>query len=227
MAHPNFLIDTTFSSKNIASPASVYDYTVLADAILYFSVQLTIAGNGDYIAYLTRQWAGAGGVAILLPKTTGASAAGETTIEFITGPVIVRTGDVFAVMIDGLTGDISVSGKIRIAAEAVPVANDIRDAILSDSTPFPGANIDAKISSVVSGSTGGLIHYTYTVLNGVLPIDDVQVVVSTDAAKTNIVGSRRTDAFGQVTFDLDPGTYYFWCSKTGYTFTNPDIEEVS
>lgn len=86
------------------------------------------------------------------------------------------------------------------------------------------------IVQVVAASSGnGAVAFTYTVTDSVtlLPIDGVQVVVTTDAAGQNIAAQGTTDAFGDVVFFLDAGTYYFWSSKTGYAFTNPDSEVVS
>ncbi len=58
-------------------------------------------------------------------------------------------------------------------------------------------------------------------------IAGVFVWVTTDAVGANIVASGNTDNFGEVTFWLNPGTYYFWRQKYGYNFTNPDTEVVS
>ncbi len=61
------------------------------------------------------------------------------------------------------------------------------------------------------------------------PIADALVWVTTDEAGTNIVQSRRTNDFGYVKtpFYLDAGRYYFWRSKAGMNFVNPDVEDVS
>lgn len=67
---------------------------------------------------------------------------------------------------------------------------------------------------------------TYTVTDGVNPLDGVQVWVSTDSAGSNIVASGNTDAFGHVTFYLNNGTYYFWKQLSGYSFTNPETVTV-
>ena len=58
-------------------------------------------------------------------------------------------------------------------------------------------------------------------------IAGVFVWVTTDAVGANLVASGNTDNFGEVTFWLNPGTYYFWRQKYGYNFTNPDTEVVS
>jgi hypothetical protein len=58
------------------------------------------------------------------------------------------------------------------------------------------------------------------------PIPDADVWVTTDIAGLNVIASGKTDAFGVVTFFLDPGTIYVWRQKSGWDFTNPDVEIV-
>ena len=58
------------------------------------------------------------------------------------------------------------------------------------------------------------------------PLDGVLMWVTTDSGGTNKVASGFTDEFGNVTFTLDTGTYYFWKQLAGYTFTNPQSDTV-
>jgi hypothetical protein len=79
------------------------------------------------------------------------------------------------------------------------------------------------------------IAFTYTVTNAVttLPIEGVDVAFSTDNAGANVVWNGQTDTLGVARDDdgalprLDPGTYYVWRSKAGFTFSDPDTETVS
>ncbi len=78
------------------------------------------------------------------------------------------------------------------------------------------------------------IEYTYTVLTPLaVPIEGVSVWCTIDIAGSNVVWAGTTDAFGVARDSngdlprLDPGTYYFWSERAGYTFTNPDAEVVS
>lgn len=95
--------------------------------------------------------------------------------------------------------------------------------------------IQQNLEYVVILRTAGAIEFTYTVTNTVtlLPIEGVEVWISTDVAGVNVVWNGDTDAFGIARDDggdlpwLDPGTYYFWNQKAGYTFPNPDTEIVS
>lgn len=79
------------------------------------------------------------------------------------------------------------------------------------------------------------IAFTYTVTNSVTlaAIEGVQVWISLSSDGSSPIWSGTTDAFG-VARDLngnlprlDPGTYYFFRQKTGFTFDDPDTEVVS
>jgi hypothetical protein len=81
----------------------------------------------------------------------------------------------------------------------------------------------------------GAIEFTYTVTNSAtgLPIEGVEVWITTDAAGTNVVWHGDTDVFG-VARDgsgglpwLDAGDYFFFCQRAGFTFVNPDLENVA
>ncbi len=71
--------------------------------------------------------------------------------------------------------------------------------------------------------------WTYTLLDSVtgLPISGATITISTDVVGLNKIRSGTTNASGVAVFWLEAGTYYIWRSKTGYTFTDPDIEVVS
>lgn len=75
-----------------------------------------------------------------------------------------------------------------------------------------------------SGSTSE----TLTITVSGQPADGVAVWVSTDIGGSNVVaGTLWTDAFGEVTFLLDPGSYYAWKQKAGVNFTNPEAFTVA
>jgi hypothetical protein len=75
------------------------------------------------------------------------------------------------------------------------------------------------------GGTG----WTYTVTNAQtgLPISECEVWASTDADGANVVAHGYTNPSGTVTFYLPPGVYCIWRRKSGYSFTNPDVEVVT
>lgn len=137
----------------------------------------------------------------------------------------------------------------EVAALAALVNADIQSIETAVSEAISDAVWDEALAAHQNaGSTGealdtaasctqsiGSIEFTYTVLDtGSNPIDGVQVWISTDIAGADVVWSGVTDAFGiardtanlQKPF-LDPGTYYFWSQKSGYSFSNPDTEVVS
>lgn len=92
---------------------------------------------------------------------------------------------------------------------------------------FEVVNYDPDLGSSVQG-TGSVEHTIFVKTTGLVVISDVQVYITTDINGNNIVaGSSPTDSFGQVTFLLDPGTYFCWRQKTGYNFTNPQQFSVA
>lgn len=98
----------TGANANIATATAtaIGTYTASGDKLVMCDVSIdAVAGNGDYVMYLTRQIGGAGSAYILLPKTTMAAASGETAIAAQSGWITVRNGDVLTVYVDGLAGD--------------------------------------------------------------------------------------------------------------------------
>jgi hypothetical protein len=93
-----------------------------------------------------------------------------------------------------------------------------------------GNRLDAAVSSVSGNNPGaGAVEFTYTLTEAGSgdPIADADVWASTDVAGSNVVASGRTDQNGQITFYLDSGTVYLWRQKSGYNFTNPDVEVIA
>lgn len=96
--------------------------------------------------------------------------------------------------------------------------------------------VQQNLEYVVKSRNINGVEHTYTVTDSVtmLPIEGVSVNITTDAAGNNVVFAGLTDAFGvlrNIDTDelplLDPGTYYFWSQKAGYSFVNPDTEVVA
>ncbi len=81
---------------------------------------------------------------------------------------------------------------------------------------------------------GTAVEFTYTVIDGASdPIEGVKVEIHRNLAGTDVYWVGWTDAFG-VTRDtnmlkprLDPGTWYFFRFKGGFSFDNPDTEVVT
>jgi len=88
--------------------------------------------------------------------------------------------------------------------------------------------IQQNLEYVIQLRVDTAITFTYNVTDSItgLPLDDVEVWNTTDIAGINVIANGFTDVFGNFTSYLDVGTYYFWRSKSGYTFVDPDVEVV-
>jgi len=100
------LIETdTLSNQNIATALEIGSYTADAARKLFVQVMVDqVAGNDDYVVYLTRQLAGAGS-AYKSPVTTESVASGVTSILFPSIPITVSNTDVVKVHLTGASGD--------------------------------------------------------------------------------------------------------------------------
>lgn len=95
--------------------------------------------------------------------------------------------------------------------------------------------VQQNLEYTVQQRNANAIAFTYTVTNISTgnPIEGVEVSITTDLAGNNVVWNGDTDALGVARDDngilpyLDPGVYYFWSQKAGFSFTNPDTETVS
>lgn len=100
-------VDTsTLSNQSIVTALLVHTYTNTTRVRkLWIDVHLDqVAGNGDYIAHITKQLAGAGSFYESI-KTTKAAAAGITSVMFNSIPIIANATDVIRVYVIGLAGD--------------------------------------------------------------------------------------------------------------------------
>lgn len=95
--------------------------------------------------------------------------------------------------------------------------------------------VQQNLEFVVETRTITSVQFTYTLTDNDtgLPIEGAQIWFATDIVGSNIVWAGITDAFGVVRDihsqlpRLDPGTYYVFRQKAGYTFNDPDTEVVS
>jgi hypothetical protein len=141
----------------------------------------------------------------------------------------------------GLSTFDSTTDTVTLANDGITAAKLADDAITEIqsglSTFDPTSDTVANVTTVqtvvnpvtTTGSGSGSVTYVYNITSSVtgLPIEGVTVNVSTDLAGANIVATGITDSFGNCTFYLDVGDYYFWSYKDGWEFTNPDLESVS
>lgn len=74
----------------------------------------------------------------------------------------------------------------------------------------------------------GLLSVLFCVVSAITGegIEDVTVEVYADALRVDRVAVGVTDADGNVTLQLDPGTYWTWRYKDGLTFGDPQIRTV-
>lgn len=153
--------------------------------------------------------------------------------------VIIPGHDYTIVITTGTVDSISVAGTVlaqfsvenRTTLSSTESANILSLTLGSIST----AVNDALTTSHGVGSWAGTIvgddsvEWTYTVYqeDGVTPLPDCRVWVTTDTAGQNVVaGPYVSDYFGVVTFILNTGPHYIWRRKTGWQFDNPDFEVV-
>ena len=92
-----------------------------------------------------------------------------------------------------------------------------------------GYLFDAPVSGRLGYADGsGSVAFTYilTSQSDNSPIAGVRVTASDDIAGSHMVAEAISNAAGVVIFHLDPGRYYLWREKPGWSFVDPDIQEV-
>jgi hypothetical protein len=115
----------TGTNADISSATAIGAYTATADKLVIVDVSIdAVAGNGDYVMYVTRQIGGSGSAYRILPQTTMTAASGLTAISAQSGWITVRNGDVLTCYVDGLAGDTSTpdwsTRWFELAAVAAP-----------------------------------------------------------------------------------------------------------
>lgn len=100
---------------------------------------------------------------------------------------------------------------------------------VTDGTDTRYIPFSVDTATVGGGLAGpGSRLYTETITIDSVPEQWVDVWVTTDDEGTNVIaGTLQTDVNGEVTFALDPGTYYLWAQKDGLCFDNPKTIEVT
>lgn len=149
MAVLTHLETDTGTNVDISAATAVGAYTANADKLIMVDVSIdAVAGNGDYVMYVTRQIGGSGSAYRILPQTTMTAASGLTAISGQSGWITVRNGDVLTVYIDGLAGDTSTpdwsTRWFELAGvTAAGVADAVWDEAIADhttATTFGGKN---------------------------------------------------------------------------------------
>ena len=158
-----------------------------------------------------------------------ATASALATVDSNVDAILVDTGTTLPATLATIASYIDT--EIATLTSNLATVDGIVDSILVDT----GTTIPASLTSIQNdiGNVGGIpgsgaISETVTIDDGTDPIPGVGVWVTTDEEGSNVVaGTLVTDANGQVTFQLDEGTYYVWKQLAGYEFTNPQTMTVS
>lgn len=176
---------------------------------------------------------------------TGEADAAVTSLKGTDGKAVISTDtqdlsatlSVNAKKLNGATpNNLAAGAEMNLtstynAAKTAAQTGEAADAVEGLATEANAtANKNAIIAAFPSECSGsGNVSFTYYVYNTSteLPLADVAVWITTDEAGENIVASARTDDFGNATFYLDAGTYYFWRKKAGVDFVNPDSETIT
>ena len=144
----------TGTNVDISAATAVGAYTANGDKLIMVDVSIdAVAGNGDYVMYVTRQIGGSGSAYRILPQTTMAAASGLTAISGQSGWITVRNGDVLTVYVDGLAGDTSTPDwSTRWFESAVTLVTLADDAITAskfdESTAYPLKSADTGATQV-------------------------------------------------------------------------------
>lgn len=154
MAVLTHLETDTGTNVDISSATAVGAYTANGDKLIMVDVSIdAVAGNGDYVMYLTRQIGGSGSAYRILPQTTMAAASGLTAISGQSGWITVRNGDVLTCYVEGLAGDTSTPDwSTRWFESAVTLVTLADDAITAskfdESTAFPVKSADTGATAI-------------------------------------------------------------------------------
>ena len=176
----------TGTNVDIHAATAVGAYTSTGDKLIMVDVSIdAVAGNGDYVMYVTRQIGGSGSAYVILPKTTMTAASGETAISGQSGWITVRNGDVLTCYVDGLAGDTSTPDwSTRWFELAGVTAAAVVDAILDE--VVVGTYTMRQLLTVMSAALAGKLSGGGTTTLTFRGIDDASnVIVATVDASGN------------------------------------------
>ena len=165
MAVLTHLETDTGTNTDISSATAVGAYTSTGDKLIMVDVSIdAVAGNGDYVMYVTRQIGGSGSAYRILPQTTMTAASGLTAISAQSGWITVRNGDVLTCYVDGLAGDTSTpdwsTRWFELAGvTAAAVADAVWDEATTDHTTATSfGSLDANIDAILADTgTDGVV----------------------------------------------------------------------
>ncbi|NDB52430.1 MAG: hypothetical protein EB161_09870, partial [Nitrosopumilaceae archaeon] len=126
--------------------------------------------------------------------------------------------------------DAAVSSRLAAASYTSTTGLTSLQADVTAIKTLVNTNLDTKVSSRITSGVGAYAHTTtINRPDNEAPIEGVAVWVTSDFVGNIVVaGTNYTNAAGQVTFYLDTNTtYYMWCQKSGFEFSNPKTFTVS
>jgi len=225
-----YLETDTGTNVDIHAATAIGAYTANADRLIIVDVMIdAVAGNGDYVMYVTKQIGGAGSAYIILPKTTMTAAAGETAISGQSCMIAVRSGDILTVYVDGLAGDTTTPDYItrwfEFAALKPATADRALDVdadgkvLLQPSQP--GVTIPT-VTTVTNAPTGMALEAT---LAGVKAKTDLITTGTSITIASQVVGSTitvpRGDTLSAVLTNIGELTN---CSKLWFTVKDDESD---
>ena len=198
----------TGTNADISSATAIGAYTATADKLVMVDVSIDqVAGDGDYVMYVTRQINGAGSAYRLLPQTTLTAASGVTAIAAQSGWITVKSGDVLTVYVDGLAGDTSTpdwstrwfedSGTAGVAVASIATDAITAAAIKADAvTKIQNGLATSSALATVDGIVDDILVDTSTTLDGKLNTIDTNVdsILADTGTDGVVVASGQTVA---------------------------------
>lgn len=159
------------------------------------------------------------------PAKTAAQAGDEMALVSAYDPAKAAASATDLATLAGVADDIQAKTDLIPDDPATIAAVEAVEAKVDDILEDTGTTIPALIGAL--NIDQGATAKTYTVKDASGdPVPDARVEITTQVGGGGYLTTKWTNAFGQITVKLDPGTYYFWSSKAGKIFTNPDTEVV-
>ncbi len=216
MAVLTYIETDTGTNVDISAATAVGAYTSTGDKLVMCDVSIdAVAGNGDYVMYVTRQIGGSGSAYRILPQTTMTAASGLTAISGQSGWITVRNADVLTVYVDGLAGDTATPDWTTRWFELAGVtAAGIADAVLDEATSghtsagsFSKAVTDiladtgtdgvkiasGELSTVATASSITALDGKIDTIDNFLDTEVAAILADTDELQAELTDGGRTD----------------------------------
>lgn len=243
---------TTFGGKNqkVVPSESVNDYKAtgfsthsasdVASLILVTPAQKIVTDANGYVTYANTAPPSASTISTQVASDlqsahgSGAwtTATGFATLTNVTDAVtaIESYGDIHWVTATGFSTLTQADIRTATGLYAANLGDQLI-AIVADTDELQkawtsGGRLDVVLNRVDGGSSLNTYVHTVTKPDLSTPIPNTYVIVSTDIVGQVAIASGTSDAFGHITFYIDPGTYYFWNTCEGYDFSNPEVVVV-